>query len=172
MKSLFREYFHVPKDGKIKDQVMMAHVIFTTVFILLCLLAMVVTAYSHAMFNYQMESEDNVIASASFNAHVYIERASLTLIEPEEGVEIVQPEFVEVDDHTHEVTIDTVGSYYVTVSAAGTAKNGFCVFEVICDNPLYNGLYCTPAMSWQGENLSEIQFYFDVSVPATITVTS
>jgi len=150
----------------------MAHVIFTTVFILLCLLAMVVTAYSHAMFSFQLESEDNVIIGASFNAQFYVERTSLTLIEPEEGEEILQPEFIQVDDHTYEVTFDTIGTYYVTVSAEGTARNGFCVFEVTCDDPIYDGIYCTPAMSWYGTNFSEIQFYFDVSVPATVTATS
>ncbi len=173
MKTLIREYFHVPKDGRIKDEVMLAHVIFTTVFILLCLLAMVVTAYSHAMFHLQVESAENVIKGTSFNAAYSVEPYALALMSEEEGEETpVQPEMVEVDDHTYEINFDTPGVYFMTASAVGDAKNGFCIFEIVCEDPAYDAVYYTPPMSWYGDNLSEIQFYFDVTVPATVTAKS
>ncbi len=116
MKELYEKYFRVSEHGKIREKVMLCRTAFTVVVMVVCLIAMSVTAYAY--FSDNVASLSNTITAASFDAQV--------TILSENNVEI--PLAKEGDAQTVELL---AGEYTVKLSPGeSSAKTGFCVIKI------------------------------------------
>ena len=72
MKSFYDEYFRIPKegDGKITDKVMLVKVAQIVVTMIVCLIAMSLSAYAY--FSHNVTSGVNIIQSADFGLNVSV----------------------------------------------------------------------------------------------------
>ena len=70
MRKLYNEYFHIPKEGKIGDKVMLVRVAVTAVCMVFYLAVMGITAYAY--FSYNVTSSFNSIQTGKFDATVSI----------------------------------------------------------------------------------------------------
>lgn len=140
MKMLYNEYFHVPEDGKVREKVLITRVAFTVVVILLCLAAISFTAYAH--FSGSISSASNVIRAANYDLKLTVtEGEPLQNAEAAKAAESEKAETEEIvftknkkGEYTKKLE---AGSYRVTLSAAGTAENGFAIVTV-GDEPSYH----------------------------------
>lgn len=115
MKALYDEYFHVPKNGKISDKVMLVRVASIVVTMIVCLIAMSLSAYAY--FSHSVTSASNVIKAADFDV-----KAAVTVTQD------ATSETVEANEDGS-YSLES-GTYSVTLEKAGTATTGFCIVEV------------------------------------------
>ena len=115
MKKLYEEYFKVSEDGKVREKVMITRVVVTVTVMVICLIAMGVSAYAY--FSSDILSASNVIKAANYEIDITvqstIDNSTQILVE-------------KLDKRTYMATLDP-GEYLVTVTKGGTAKTGFCV---------------------------------------------
>ena len=114
MKSFYDEYFRIPKegDGKITDKVMLVKVAQIVVTMIVCLIAMSLSAYAY--FSHNVTSGVNIIQSADFGLNVSVKDSTNT----------------EVPIGTDGLYVLGNGTYTVTLEKKGTASTGFGVIEV------------------------------------------
>ncbi len=114
MKAFYYEFFHIPEQGKIQDKVLMARVVLAAVLIILCMLAMSLSAYAFYAVGLSTHS---TIRTAHFAAQLEILDGSGTPVdyETQDGVyqAELQPDF-----------------YTVRLSYGGDAETGFCVVRL------------------------------------------
>ena len=127
MKRFCNAFFHMPKCGKVREEVMLIRVA-TTVFIMIaCLAAMGISAYAY--FSCDITSGPNIIKGANFEAGVSIQIADAT----SEPVEITRVGTVQ------SATLYAGKNYSVRLEKAGTAKTGFCVISATgCNTGKYH----------------------------------
>lgn len=116
MRKLYNEFFHIPKDGKIREKVMLMRVAMTVVVMVICLVALGITAYAY--FSYNITSGANIIRTANFKTNVSIQIADKN----NEAVVLTQ-----VDRITQSATLHKDNTYSITIQKAGSAETGFCV---------------------------------------------
>ncbi len=73
MRDLYREFFHIPKDGKIGEKTMLTRVAATVGIIVACLVAMSISAYAY--FTHNVTSGLNIIKAADFEITVSVFQA-------------------------------------------------------------------------------------------------
>ena len=114
MKSFYDEYFRIPKegDGKITDKVMLVKVAQIVVTMIVCLIAMSLSAYAY--FSHNVTSGVNIIQSADFGLNVSVKDSTNT----------------EVPIGTDGLYVLKNGEYTVTLEKKGTASTGFGVIVV------------------------------------------
>ncbi len=119
MKKLYTRFFHIPKHEKIGEKVMLTRVATTIATIVVCLIAMSLTAYAY--FSCDVTSGSNVIKAAKFDAQITI---------TDESDNRVEPSAKEGKISTFAFTVP--GNYTVTLSPKedNTAQTGFCVVYV------------------------------------------
>lgn len=109
MKALFNEFFYIPKDGKIREKVMMVRVTISVIFMVICLVAMSFTAYAY--FTCSVSSSLNTIQSAYY---------SLKITDSSEAVV--------TDNYTCGTATEDLHTFVLT--ANGTAETGYCKIEI------------------------------------------
>ena len=116
MKSFYDEYFRIPKegDGKITDKVMLVKVAQIVVTMIVCLIAMSLSAYAY--FSHNVTSGVNIIQSADFGLNVKITDQS----DPANEILAGEGGIYQLGN----------GTYTVTLEKKGTASTGFGVIEV------------------------------------------
>lgn len=109
--NLYKEFFYVPKHGKVPEKVMLTRVFISVASILLCLFAMSISAFAY--FSADVVSSSNMIKAANFSINLSIEPDG-------EAATVMQ------DVQSRTVTL-AAGEYTITVtrSAQSTAKTGF-----------------------------------------------
>ena len=114
MKSFYDEYFRIPKegDGKITDKVMLVKVAQIVVTMIVCLIAMSLSAYAY--FSHNVTSGVNIIQSADFGLNVSVKDSTDT----------------EVPIGSDGLYVLKNGQYTVTLEKKGTASTGFGVIVV------------------------------------------
>ena len=116
MKSFYDEYFRIPKegDGKITDKVMLVKVAQIVVTMIVCLIAMSLSAYAY--FSHNVTSGVNIIQSADFGLNVKITDQS----DPTNEILAGEGGIYQLGN----------GEYTVALEKKGTASTGFGVIEV------------------------------------------
>ena len=71
MKKLYEEYFKVSEDGKVREKVMITRVVVTVTVMVICLIAMGVSAYAY--FSSDILSASNVIKAANYEINVTVQ---------------------------------------------------------------------------------------------------
>lgn len=122
MRKFYEEYFYVPKHGKIREKVMLARVSLTVVTMVLCLIAMSITAYAY--FSHEASSGSHIIKSANFTIKVGVD------VRDDAGnvVETLSP--ITTNYASHKVSLEAGKVYTFTVEPirnANSAKTGFAV---------------------------------------------
>ena len=121
MRKLFNEFFCIPKQGKVCEKVMLAHMVTTIAIVLICLAAMSITAY--ACFSYNVTSSSNVIRSVTIKAEVQVR------ISDTDGkiVDTIAP--VTSDQKSFKIEGLTADDIYIVsiklINDAAAAKTGF-----------------------------------------------
>ena len=115
---LYNEFFYIPKDGKIREKVMLARAVGTLVVILLCLAAMGSSAYAY--FAHDIASASNTIKAASFDVDI-----AITVVDSDE----IPPEISKNEQKKPVVTLLPNKTYEVRLTREGTASTGFCVLS-------------------------------------------
>ena len=70
MRKLYNEFFHISKDGQISEKVMLVRITAMAIVMILCLLAMSVSAYAY--FSYNVTSGTTTIKAATFEVDVSV----------------------------------------------------------------------------------------------------
>ena len=116
MKKLYMEYFHIPREGKVREKVMLVRMAVSTVFMILCLAAMSFSAYAY--FSCSVASRNNQITAARFDMDV-----TLSITENATAVDVKK-----VGDKTYTAILEAGKTYEVVLRPAqeSTATTGFC----------------------------------------------
>lgn len=139
MRELYDEFFRVPKQGKIREKVMLVRTAVMVCIILACLAGMGFSAY--AFFSRDIRTAVSTVQAANFDLDISITN--------EQG----EPVAADVDG----IYNLAVGRYTVLLKKSGTASTGFCVIER-SDNDI---IYHTAQLGVSGnENVSQINFTF------------
>lgn len=111
MGKIYKEFFYVPRYGKIHDKVMMAQVALSALVILACLTAMSLSAY--AWFSCNITAGTNTIQAADFDIVASVVQND-TPVHAVDGV-------YDLSD----------GAYTVSLTKTGNAQTGFCIVETV-----------------------------------------
>ena len=106
MRELYEEYFSIPKEGKIREKVMLVRAAVTMAVILFCLAAMSFSAFAY--FSHGVVSGISVIKAARFEADVSVQAAA-------ENAE--QPTVTVVDSKTVTVCLKAGVKYMFSLTA-------------------------------------------------------
>lgn len=126
MKKLYREFFYVGKDEKIRDKVMTTRVVVTALFMLMCLAAMSITAY--AFFSHNASSGFSTIQSANFDSDISVVKITAVSTASENAnAESDTVPVVVTAKRTYTAALTPGVAYNVTIDRKGNATTGFCV---------------------------------------------
>ena len=157
MRNLYKEYFCVPENGKIRDQVMVTRVAITVISIVICLAAMGFTAYAY--FSHDVASDFNVIKAANFETNVQIQITDAN----GEAVKVITGNY-----KSHLANLKGGTKYYITLKPTerSTAKTGFVIVTADgCSNR-----YHTQQLGLDGNTTtSEISFYLITGADTAVT---
>ncbi len=118
MGKIYREFFYIPKYGKVREKVMLAQMILTIATVAVCLVAMSITAYAY--FSTNVSSSSNSIKTAYFKAQISVKDKSDGDVNPSSS-----------DDQKTVFTFNEPGIYTATIGKEScTAKTGFCIICV------------------------------------------
>ena len=159
MRKLYNEFFYIPKFGKIREKVMLAHVTLTVIIMIVCLAAMSLTAYAY--FSYNVTSGTNVISSARFEADVSVRITN----ENGETVPVNQ-----ADSKTHTAVLSAGTTYYMTLKESGnsTAKTGFCIVTTAGCSDTYHTQQLGEDETVVGGKTDSITFRLEVTADTTV----
>lgn len=159
MKELYNEFFHVSKDGKVREKVMLMRTAITVIVIIICLFAMSFSAYAY--FSHSITSGLNVIKAANFEAKITV-TASVG----------ENPTLEAVDGKTYSAKLKPGVTYTFTVEKGGTAETGFCVITAVGCDQTYHTQQLGKDISAPNDSTSKITFDLMVSDNTTVYVVS
>lgn len=119
MRKLYEKFFYIPKHGKVRDNVMIVRSAFTLAIMVVCLIAMSVTAYAY--FSANVTSGANIIKAANFDVNISVTDSN-TKANVDIPTTVVGRETV--------LDFKTPGTYTVTLAKAGSADTGFCIVSI------------------------------------------
>lgn len=126
MRKLYNEFFYIPKHGKIREKVMLNRIVSTITIIVMCLVAMSITAYAY--FFYNVTSGFNTIKAASFYTDVTVQ------ITAQDGTAVDTITTNTSDHKSHSTTLEANKTYFITLkhNVRSTAQTGFVI--IIAEN--------------------------------------
>ncbi len=157
MRKLYNEFFYIPKQGKIREKVMLARVITTVTIVIICLVAMSFTAYAY--FSHNITSGSNTIKAANFDANISITNNA----SKNSTVSITN------DGESKTANLEA-GKYTVELTkGSSTANKGFCIIT-IGDKDYYTDQIGVDT----AKNLDDakVKFELRLSAPTKIKVVS
>ena len=153
MKKLFKEFFYVPKYGKVREKVMLMHVTMSVVIIVMCLAAMSLSAYAY--FSYNVTSGFNTIKSANFETSVSIR------VTDSDGKAVDTPKPITTNYKLYKIADLKAGEWYtvtVTPTERSTAKTGFIIVTATGCNEIYHTQQLGIDENVSGGKTPEIKF--------------
>lgn len=102
-----KEYFNIPKSGKIQEKVLFSRIALSVALIAVCISMTVITAYAY--FSASVTSATNTIQAANYSLEIKINDENVEL-----GKDLVL----------------NSGSHKVTINKTGSASTGFCIITV------------------------------------------
>ncbi len=163
MKKWYREFFYVPKHGKVREKVMLTRVVMTVAVIVMCLAAMGATAYAY--FSYNITSGAGVIKAAHFGTKITVQ----ILDENNQTVDFTP---VTRDYQIHTVRGLEAGKIYtVTITPAenSTAKTGFVVVSAQGCQETYHTQQLGIDVNASGGKTDAISFKLMLTEPTEVT---
>lgn len=118
MRKLYNEFFHISKDGQISEKVMLVRITSMAIVMILCLLAMSVSAYAY--FSYNVTSGTTTIKAATFEVDVSVKNGDVDI-----------PVTTQTKDNlTYQVAQLNAGTTYsvnISHSQNSTANTGYVI---------------------------------------------
>lgn len=114
VKKLYQECFQIPEEGKIDESVLVGRIIMSVCVVVLCLVAMGVTAFAY--FSHDITSGSNVIKAANFDVVVTVDGVPLETTAGSRRAEAA----LAAGEHT--ITVQKQNT--------STAQTGFCVITI------------------------------------------
>lgn len=162
MRNLYKEFFLVPKQGNVRDKVMLVRTAIMLAIMIVCLVAISFSAYAY--FSHTVTSSANIIQSAYFKAGV-----TIGVNDPDE----TSPAVKEIDNITYEVELKAGPSYIVTLTPGdSTAKTGFCTIIAAGCLETYDTQQLGVDMAVAKEETPQITFTLTVSKTTTVQILS
>lgn len=165
MRKLFKEFFYVPKYGKVREKAMLAHVALSVIIIVMCLVAMCGTAY--AFFSCNITSGSSIIKIANFETQVAVQ------VIDNEGNVVDNSQITPMTSDHKNFRIEglEVGKYYtvtITHTSNSTAKTGFVV--VTADNCLntYHTQQLAKDVNMEGGQTPALSFKLMITDASTV----
>ena len=159
-RKLYKEFFYVPKYGKVREKVMLTRVVTSVTIVMMCLAAMSYTAYAY--FSYNISSCFSTIKAANFEAKVDVQIADKN----GEPVAVTTG-----GDNTHTAELKANTEYFVTMQATerSTAKTGFVIITAEnCDSK-----YHTEQLGKDSNgNAKTVTFWLKPTATTTVTFLS
>ena len=118
MRELYNEYFHVPKEGKVREKVLFSRITVAVIIMLIWMSAIGFTAYAY--FTCSVTSGINTITSATYGMETEI-------VDSDDSQTKLEPSSQDGMTSIYEVG---AGVYNITLTATGTATTGYCKIEV------------------------------------------
>lgn len=164
MKKLFKEFFYVPKYGKVREKVMLMHVTMSVVIIVMCLAAMSLSAYAY--FSYNITSGSNTIKAANFEANVLI---SITENDSSTAVNVTKSNNA---SYTADIKAGKTYTVILDESQNSTAKTGFCIVTATgCADMFHSQQIGTDATVENGYT-DKVTFQLKATADTTVTFLS
>jgi len=116
MKEWYKKHSYIPKDGKIDETVLVGRIVLSVCVVVLCLVAMGVTAFAY--FSYDVTSGSNVIKAANFDVAVTVDGVPVDITNGNQRAAVM----LAARESGHTITIQRKSS-----STAGT---GFCIVTI------------------------------------------
>ena len=129
MRKLYKEYFYIPKNGKIRDKVFFTRITVIVVSMIACLMAMSISAYAY--FSVNVYSKTSTVKSAYYNLNVT----------PVEEIEVTDGVFM-LDNS--EGTEAKNFSFNLEKSPDSTASVGYCEILVKTNTDEAQSFYTKP----------------------------
>lgn len=159
MRKLYEEYFHVPKHGKIRENVILSRISLAVFIIVACLAAMSISAYAY--FSHNVTSGSNVIKAANFVAEISVLKGT-TEIFPESDSDGINKYHLQP------------GNYVVNISkgdpAVNTASTGFCI--VLADGKEYHTQQIGVDVAADGGTRNSVSFVLNVQTDSVVEIRS
>lgn len=159
MRKLFKEFYHIPEQGKICEKTIVTRLVLTITIIIVCLMGMTFTAYAY--FSCNVSSDLNVIKSANFEMNVSVEIAD------SKGKNLnseVKP--ITSDYQKFKLSDLKVGEWYtvtITPNEKSTVKTGFALITATNCKETYHTQQLGVDANMPGGVTSEIKFMLMVT---------
>lgn len=124
MRKLYKEYFHIPEDGKIREKVFVTRVTVAVLGILMWMSAMGFTAYAY--YSSSITSGANTIEAAVYGTEIAVKDTSIE----DEASAILQADISLTNSVGSNYALIAEKTYNVEIKATGTASTGYCKIEV------------------------------------------
>lgn len=127
MRKLFNEFFYIPKHGKVREKVMLTRLVSTITVVIICLVAMSITAYAY--FSCNITSGSNIIKAAHFETKISIQTT-------DKNGEAVDIDPITSDSQMHKFALKAGVQYSIKVELAenSTARTGYIAITAVgCD---------------------------------------
>ena len=123
MRKLYNEFFNVSKHGKISEKAMLTRVVTTITVVVMCLIAMSVTAYAY--FSYNITSDSHVIKAAHFETDITVRYTDSVT------GSVVEQKPITSNYQNHRIALEAGKTYEIEINrtARTTAKTGFVVIS-------------------------------------------
>ena len=162
MRKLYKEYFYVPKNGKINDKVILSRLIATVATLVLCLIAMSATAYAY--FSYNVTSNSNTIKAARFDTDI-----SITTKDNGTTKTI---DIISGSDATYTAELKAGKVYNITIDNEdneGAAETGFCIITAIDCNDTFHTQQIGKDSAVQGGFTDKVEFQLTVTADTVVS---
>lgn len=153
MLKLFNEFFYVSNREKIRDKVILTRLITTIFIVIICLIAMSVTAYAY--FAHDIASKANYIKSATFSTKLSVQLIN----EKGEVVETATP--ITSNCRSFKITDLKPNELYtviITPNERSTAETGYLTVSAVNCNETYHTQQLGVDKNVPGEKTSSINF--------------
>ncbi len=158
MRKIYEEYFYVPKHEKVREKTIITRLISTITVVIVCLIAMSVTAYAY--FSCNITSTSNFIKSADFQTNVNIK------ITDSFGNEVP---VITSNYKSYLVALKGNTEYFITLhhTERSTAKTGFIIITAEGSTESYH----TQQLGRDGSGITEtLTFYLVPSQDTNVTL--
>lgn len=145
MRKLYKEYFYIPEDGKIREKVFVTRVTVAVLGILMWMSAMGFTAYAY--YSSSITSGANIIEAAVYSTEINVKDTSIE----DEVSATLQSDASLTNSVASNYTLSAGKTYKVEIKATGTASTGYCEIEV--GQKGQDGIYYTIPIK-KGETLT------------------
>ena len=154
MRELYNEFFHIPKHGRIREKVMLARRVLTIAIVIVCLVAMSITAYAY--FSYNITSGSNIIKSATFKTEVQVQ------ITDENGNAVETATPITSDHQSFKIEGLKINTPYTVsvkpIKDETTAKTGFVIVTADKCSDTYHTQQLGKDESVEGGETKELSF--------------
>ena len=153
MESIYKEYFHVPENGKCSEKVIVTRVFTSVLVILACLFAMSLTAYAYFTVPDAPAPAGNFIGSAKYELDIQVTSGGTPILLTEENTFMA----------------DAGKEYVVTLKYVdGSATTGFCGIKI--DRRIYHTEQIGADLEAEDEFRSETKFTIAIEGTGSILV--